>query len=92
MESKIILRAQWEVGIKNFEDPAFLKYLKYFIYGAELPWELKVALQAAKSYAYYEDEFVDDAFTVVKRYRASVSGGYQHFADEIFKIRFRYSG
>lgn len=72
-------------GSRIFEDPAFLKYLKYFIYGADLPWELKVDLQAAKSNAYYENEFVDDACLLVERYRPSITLEDQVLAEEIFK-------
>lgn len=73
-------------GSRIFEDPAFLKYLKYFIYGAELPWELKVDLQAAKPNAYYESEFVEDAYAVVKRHgESSLTADDQLLAEEVFK-------
>lgn len=72
-------------GSRIFEDPAFLKYLKYFIYGAELPWELKVDLQAAKSNAYYEDEFVEDACSIAKVHRRLFLGDENLYAEEIFK-------
>lgn len=72
-------------GSRIFEDPAFLKYLKYFICGAELPWELKVDLQAAKSNSYYESEFLDEACVLVKRYRAAGSCDDKTLAEEVFK-------
>lgn len=72
-------------GSRIFEDPAFLKYLKYFIYGADLPWELKVDLQAAKTNAYYENEFVDDACSLVERHRPSIALEDQVLAEEVFK-------
>lgn len=72
-------------GSRIFEDPAFLKYLQYFIYGAELPWELKVDLQAAKSNAYYENEFVEEAYTIVKRYQQSIALEDEVLAEEVFK-------
>ena len=73
------------VGTGIFEGPAFLKYLKYFICGAELPWDLKVDLQAAKSNAYYETEFLDEACTVVSRHRGSGAADHDQFAEELFK-------
>lgn len=72
-------------GSRIFEDPAFLKYLKYFIYGAELPWELKVDLKAAKSNAYYENEFVDDACSIVKSHRPQITLENEILAEEVFK-------
>jgi len=72
-------------GSRIFEDPAFLKYLKYFICGAELSWELKVDLLAAKTNAYYESEFVEDACAVVKRYHPSIALDNQLLAEEVFK-------
>jgi hypothetical protein len=72
-------------GSRIFEDPAFLKYLRYFIYGADLPWELKVDLQAAKSNAYYENEFVDEAYSIVKRHRPAIAIEDEVLAEEIFK-------
>lgn len=72
-------------GSRIFEDPAFLKYLKYFIYGAELPWELKIDLQAAKSNAFYESEFLDEASALVKRHRASLTADDHLLAEEVFK-------
>ena len=73
------------VGTGIFEDPAFLKYLKYFICGAELPSELKIDLQAAKCNAYYETEFLDEACALASRHRALVAADNDQFAEELFK-------
>ena len=72
-------------GSRIFEDPAFLKYLKYFIHGADLPAELKVGLQAAKTNADYENEFVDEAYSIVKRHRPAIAIEDEVLAEEIFK-------
>lgn len=48
--------------------PHFLEYLKYFIYGANLPGSLKTQLIALKQNHHYDDDFIEGAIPLLKGY------------------------
>lgn len=73
-------------GEEILSHPHFLKYLKYFIHGAELPKSLKAELAALKESHSYDDDFVEDAAPIIKKYFKSFSSERTAFAEEVFKL------
>ncbi|MBD2703419.1 tetratricopeptide repeat protein [Spirosoma sp. BT702] len=74
-------------GEEIFSHPHFLPYLRYFIYGAALPSSLKADLAALKMDHSYDDDFVEYAVPIIKKYCKDINGGVRNsFAEEVFKV------
>lgn len=71
-----------------FRHPQFLKYLKYFIYGADLPSEFKSQLKAIKDGLSFFSDFVEQATPNIKSYYNAYveKANKKQFAEEIFKL------
>jgi hypothetical protein len=73
-------------GEEILSHPHFLSYLKYFIYGAELPGSLKSELAALKENHSYDDDFTEEAAPIIKKYFKSFGSERTAFAEEVFKL------
>lgn len=74
------------VGEEILSHPSFFKYLKYFIYGADLPEELKVKLGNLYKNMHYDDDFVEAATPILKQYFFNSSVERSSFSEEVFKM------
>jgi hypothetical protein len=67
--------------------PHFLPYLKYFIYGAELPEPLKQGFYSIKLDSFDDDDFIEKAWPKMKAYlTANRHLDRNTIAEEIFKL------
>lgn len=74
-------------GTEIFSHPDFLKYLKYFIHGADLPTTLKDQLSLMKESSFYDDDFVEKAYPILRAYfKESGSNDRHSFVEETFKL------
>lgn len=74
-------------GEEILTHPHFLKYLKYFIYGADLPQLLQSELGSLKEEHPYDDEFIEEAALILKTHFKAVGSNHRKkFADEVFKL------
>ena len=74
-------------GTDIFSHPDFLKYLKYFIHGADLPTTLKDQLSSMKQAFSYDDDFVEKAYPTLKAYLKESGGKDRNlFVEEAFKL------
>jgi hypothetical protein len=74
-------------GEEILSHPHFLRYLKYFIQGAELPKSLKAELVALKENHSYDDDFAEDASPIIrKHFKSFGSIERTSFAEEVFKL------
>lgn len=75
-------------GEAIFRHPHFLKYLKYFIYGADLPQAIITQIKAIKAETFYDSDFVEQALPNIKSYfNANYDKASRNaFSEEIFKL------
>ncbi len=75
-------------GEAIFRHPHFLKYLKYFIYGADLPVAFKQQVKIIKEETFYHSDFVEQATPIIRiYYNANINkANRKAFAEEIFKL------
>lgn len=72
-------------GSAILEDPSFLKYLKYFIYGPNLPESLLSELYRIKAESFYDDDFKDLALLHIRSYFKRSSLTAKELSEEIYK-------
>lgn len=73
-------------GEEIMKHPHFLKYLKYFIYGPELPSSLILELGKIKEEVFYDEEFFNRAKPIVRAYCKSSGLNKASLAEEFYKL------
>lgn len=68
------------------KDPNFLKHLKYFIFGPNLPESLLLELYQIKAKTFYDDEFKEKALLFIRSYFKSSRFTAGALSDEIYKL------
>ena len=84
---KNIFESNGTIGAAIYRHPHFLKYLKYFIYGADLPEETKNILHKKYESCTFDDDFVEVAYLHLKPLHAQLSAEEKtKFKEEVFKF------
>lgn len=83
---KQIFEGNGKKGTAILEDPSFLKYLKYFIFGPNLPETLLSELYRIKAKSVYDDDFKDIALPHIRSYFKRSSLTAKELSDEIYKV------
>ncbi|MDZ4667529.1 MAG: hypothetical protein SGJ00_06565 [bacterium] len=73
-------------GEMIFKDGNFLKYLKYFLYGPDLPMSLISQLKGVCKGHYYSDEFVENAKPIIRTFFKQSNISQKGIATEIYKL------
>lgn len=68
------------------KQPTFLKYLKYFIYGPDLPTRVVSELVKIKEEVFYDDEFFNNAKPLVSFFCRNSPISKSSLAEEFYKL------
>jgi hypothetical protein len=84
---KQIFESRGIFGVDIFSQGTFLKYLKYFILGADLPIDLKSKMAELKNNNSYDSDFVEEAIPMIKLfYKQNIERmDKDTFVEEVYK-------